>query len=176
MATLDFETLRARVQALGCQLFMDDSVDGTKAAASLGEDGPRFYIHDPQRDRHIIIGTGLDIEEWIVEQEGHSRAHQLARGRVPVEGTTDGENGLYLEATQAERREAIRKLGDAAKALGEVMGTLHSIKAIGEVLVQDTVRDNDAWVLGLGQSVVEQAGVMLDFLDRAGGWPSGDKA
>jgi hypothetical protein len=74
MATQNFETLRARVQALGCQLYMDDSVDGTPGANSLGEDGPRFYIHDPKKDRHVIIGTGLDIEEWIVEHEERATA------------------------------------------------------------------------------------------------------
>jgi hypothetical protein len=70
LATQDFETLRARVQALGHQLFMDDSCEGVVGdPKSLGEDGPRFCIHDPKKDRHVIIGTGLNIEEWIVEKE-----------------------------------------------------------------------------------------------------------
>jgi hypothetical protein len=60
MAVQDFETLRARVQAVGCQLFIDDADDGD----------PRMYIHDPKVDKHVIVGAPADeIESWIVERE-----------------------------------------------------------------------------------------------------------
>ena len=47
MATQDFETLRTRVQPLGGQLFVDNSVDGD----------PRMHIHDPKTEKHVMAGV-----------------------------------------------------------------------------------------------------------------------
>ena len=84
MATQDFETLRTRVQPLGWQLFVDNSVDGD----------PRMHIHDPKTEKHVMAGVQAnEIEDWCVDLETDERDRQTARGLIPAEGTTDGENG-----------------------------------------------------------------------------------
>jgi hypothetical protein len=106
---------------------MDDSVDGKPEAAELGKAGPRFYIHDPKRERIVIIGTGNDVLDWCVDRETDIRDEQTARGLVPTPETTDGENGLYHEPTAQERRAAILRIGDANAAINHTLGSLHAI-------------------------------------------------
>ncbi len=60
MATQNFETLRARVQELGCQLFVDNADDGD----------PRLYLHDPKIDKHVLVGATVEeVEEWLETEE-----------------------------------------------------------------------------------------------------------
>ena len=80
----------------------------------------------------------------------------------------------YDPSADADRRKAIAKAGDGGKAIQEALGVFYSIKALAEILTQDTIRDNDAWVLGIGNSLVEHADVMIEFLDRPMGWPELD--
>lgn len=99
------------------------------------------------------------------------RDRQTARGLIPAEGTTDGEDGYYYDATPKERREAIVRLGDLSKAVTVAMGSVYAIHGMGRLLQQDTLRDEEAFVLSIAHMIVEESERLVEFLDRPGGWP-----
>ena len=41
---------------------------------------------------------------------------------------------------------------------------------MGRLLQQDTVRDDEAWVLSIAHMIVEESDRLIEFLDRPGGW------
>jgi hypothetical protein len=81
MAIQNFESLRQRVQALGCQLFRD--TDDTE---------PCYYAHDPKIERHIANGPEKDILDWCEEAEKHGLWHR----ETTAAPETDDERFLQL--------------------------------------------------------------------------------
>jgi histidinol-phosphate/aromatic aminotransferase/cobyric acid decarboxylase-like protein len=72
--------------------------------------------------------------------------------------------------TTAARRARITKDCDANMAIHHAEGVLWSCHGLAEMLVQDTVRDNQEWVMAVGNAIIEQTERMIEFLDRPGGW------
>jgi hypothetical protein len=52
------------------------------------------------------------------------------------------------------------------------MGYIYAIKGMGRLLQQDTLRDNEEFVLSIAHMIVEESERLVEFLDRPGGWPS----
>jgi hypothetical protein len=76
MAAQDFETLRARVQAFGCLLFVDDADDGD----------PRHYVHDPKLGKHVLVGVPADeVDAWCSEPERLSAESKEAEPKPETE-------------------------------------------------------------------------------------------
>jgi hypothetical protein len=63
MATTDFATLRARVQALGCELFKyEDDTEGLR----------ELYVVDPKTHELVFVHKSDDsgFDDWLAEREG----------------------------------------------------------------------------------------------------------
>jgi hypothetical protein len=164
MANATIENLKARVEALGYRLYVTD--DGTQLVVD----------HNAPQDKTEVIfirdSDGDDsLEDWLADREQVSeRVRQAARGRIPAEGTVDGENGFYREPTRRERRAAIHETCNADLAIGEALGTLHAANGLAALLRGDTTRDDDNAVLSIAVAIDELTEDAAEFLDRAGGW------
>jgi hypothetical protein len=79
-------------------------------------------------------------------------------------------NDITANETTVARRARITKDCDAGMAIHHAEGVLWSCHGLAEMLVQDTVRENEEWVMAIGNAIIEQTERMIEFLDRRGGW------
>ena len=154
--------LKLAVTALGRlpELLKPYTVEGTQLRLPKEiHDGLR---HTDELSR-LLGEVHYEGVHYDYQDESAERDRQIARGLVPAEGTTDGEDGLYHEATMRERWEAIVRLGDAPKAISHAMGALQAIHGLGRILQQDAIRDDDDFVLSIAHMIVEESERMNEF-------------
>ena len=154
MATQNFEALRRNVEALGFQLFMDCSLEESDQVPRRAT-SPRLYVHDPWTDRHVVVGTHLDVEGWLAWREAEPKADsdanakvlrilddlfnsvRYARGAIRVLGETD------LRPYQHDAVDAIHDrlliAQNLIDALHEWRGLVASLAPHGQPEMQDVI-------------------------------------